>query len=57
MMLAWPCAVWAVDNATIEIDGPEVPIMDGAQLPLSPRSNQAGGILTQTAVAAVSSRC
>jgi UDP-3-O-[3-hydroxymyristoyl] N-acetylglucosamine deacetylase len=27
-----------VDNATIEIDGPEVPIMDGSAAPSSPRS-------------------
>ena len=27
-----------VDNATIEVDGPEVPIMDGSAAPSSPRS-------------------
>src|SRR3981189_1764037 len=37
-----------VDNATIEIDGPEVPIMDGSAAPLVAAIDQAG-ILTQSA--------
>jgi UDP-3-O-[3-hydroxymyristoyl] N-acetylglucosamine deacetylase len=37
-----------VDNATIEIDGPEVPIMDGSAAPFVAAIDQAG-ILTQSA--------
>src|SRR3954469_13161925 len=37
-----------VDNATIEIDGPEVPIMDGSAAPFVVAIDQAG-ILTQSA--------
>src|SRR6185437_8977925 len=37
-----------VDNATIEIDGPEVPIMDGSAAPFVAAIDQAG-ILTQPA--------
>src|SRR6202051_4921774 len=36
-----------VDNATIEIDGPEVPIMDGSAAPFVAAIDQAG-ILTQS---------
>ena len=37
-----------VDNATIEIDGPEVPIMDGSAAPFVAAIDQAG-VLTQSA--------
>jgi UDP-3-O-[3-hydroxymyristoyl] N-acetylglucosamine deacetylase len=37
-----------IDNATIEIDGPEVPIMDGSAAPFVAAIDQAG-ILTQSA--------
>jgi UDP-3-O-[3-hydroxymyristoyl] N-acetylglucosamine deacetylase len=37
-----------VDNATVEIDGPEVPIMDGSAAPFVAAIDQAG-ILTQSA--------
>src|SRR3569832_2979806 len=37
-----------VDNATIEIDGPEVPIMDGSAAPFVAAIEQAG-IVTQSA--------
>src|SRR6202035_2796543 len=37
-----------VDNATIEIDGPEVPIMDGSAAPFVAAIDQAG-IVTQSA--------
>ena len=37
-----------VDNATIEVDGPEVPIMDGSAAPFVAAIDQAG-ILTQSA--------
>src|SRR3978361_2402286 len=37
-----------IDNATIEVDGPEVPIMDGRAAPFAPAIDQAG-ILTQSA--------
>src|SRR5947207_14805460 len=36
-----------IDNATIEIDGPEVPIMDGSAAPFVAAIDQAG-ILTQS---------
>src|SRR5262245_47547299 len=38
-----------VDNATIEVDGPEVPIMDGSAAPFVAAIEQAG-IVTQPAV-------
>src|SRR6202012_3976055 len=37
-----------VDNATIEVDGPEVPIMDGSAAPFVTAIEQAG-IVTQSA--------
>src|ERR1700712_1956173 len=37
-----------IDNATVEIDGPEVPIMDGSSAPFVAAIDQAG-ILTQSA--------
>jgi len=46
-----------VDNATIEIDGPEVPIMDGSAVAFVAAIDQAGIFWTQSAVAPVSSRC
>ena len=48
-----------VDNATIEIDGPEVPIMDGSAAPFVDAIDQAG-IITRRRRAATSrcsSRC
>src|SRR5262249_56142396 len=43
-------ALWGmgVDNATIEVDGPEVPIMDGSAAPFVTAIEQAG-IVTQSA--------
>src|SRR5690348_12331599 len=37
-----------IDNATIEVDGPEIPIMDGSAAPFVAAIDQAG-ILTQSA--------
>src|SRR5580698_6496451 len=44
-----------VDNATIEVDGPEVPIMDGSASPFVAAIDQAG--ISRSRPHAVSSRC
>ena len=44
-----------VDNATIEVDGPEVPIMDGSAAAFVAAIDQAG--IVEQAARAASSRC
>ena len=45
-----------VDNAIIEIDGPEVPIMDGSAAPFVAAIDQAG-IVDAVGAAPLTSRC
>ena len=41
--MCWPrCRGLGVDNALVEIDGPEVPIMDGSAAPFVAAIDQAG---------------
>ena len=43
-----------VDNALIEIDGPEVPIMDGSAAPFVAAIEQAGIVIAARSRAAIS---